>query len=86
LADKQQEDITYIREKIDKIHDCLYVGNGNPPVMTRLKVAEIAIARNAQRLESHGENWSEFAKTLLRDVLTSGVMAIVVAIVLSKLI
>lgn len=55
-------EIEGIKNKVDEIHNCLYVGNSKPGLITRIKLLEVAVAKQ-------GKNWSSLFETLIRDIL-----------------
>ncbi len=73
-VDTGMDDLAYIRQRVDSIHDCIY-GNGKSGMVTRLALLEAATMR-------HSTNWAALVQTLLRDVVVAGMMAFVLSSVL----
>lgn len=54
--------IDEISMKVNQIHKCIYMGNGMPSMVTRIKLLEVAVAK-------HGSNWAKMIEALIRDVM-----------------
>ena len=62
-----RDDIAHMKKQIDDIHACLYVGNGRPSIMTRMRLLEV-------EQKKHSSHWERVLGILINDVVIAGVM------------